>query len=309
MQHEIELAYVGLQSPAPEAVGKYLGETVGLMPAPASAAGTLSYRVDAKAWRLRVHEGDRAGASYLGFEAVDAAAFAATAARLHKAGYALSQGTEAQIAERGVADLLCTQAPWGVQVELVHGLASAATAFQSPAFPDGLVTQGQGFGHVVFLTPTQEAYAQARQFAIDGLGMRLSDTLRLPLGPDATLQVSFLHCNARHHSLAIGCAPMPPDAPNLHHINFEVASVRDVGMAYERALRSATPIANTIGQHANDRMVSFYSFSPDGWQVEVGATGRTVGPHWNEVTEYDRISDWGHQPPQVLTSLLQPAQG
>ena len=86
------------------------------------------------------------------------------------------------------------------------------------------------------------------------------------------------------------------------------AGIRDVGTAYERALRAGTPIANTIGQHANDRMISFYSVSPDGWQVEIGATGRTVDENWKEVVEYDRISDWGHQPLQVLTEMLSSAK-
>ena len=36
-----------------------------------------------------------------------------------------------------------------------------------------------------------------------------------------------------------------------------------------RAVQAGAPIANTLGQHDNDRMVSFYSESPDGWRVEV----------------------------------------
>ena len=83
--------------------------------------------------------------------------------------------------------------------------------------------------------------------------------------------------------------------------------MRDVGTAFERALASGTPIANTIGQHANDRMISFYSVSPDGWQVEIGATGRVVDENWQGGMEYARISDWGHQPPQVLAEMLRPA--
>ena len=308
MQHQLETAYIGLESPQPEAIGKYLSDVVGLMPAPAGADGSLEFRADAKAYRLRVHKGPRAGASYIGFEAVDAAAFAATAARLKAAGFTVTQGSAAQIAERGVADLVSVPAPWGVQVELVYGLANAKTAFHSDAFPSGIVTQDQGFGHFVFLTGTEKAYAEARRFAMEGLGLRLSDTLNMPMGPDMSLRVTFLHCNARHHSLALGFAPMPEGAPPLHHINFEVATVRDVGTAYERALRAGTPIANTIGQHANDRMISFYSISPDGWQIEIGATGRVVDDNWSDQTEYDRISDWGHQPPQVLTEMLQPAK-
>ena len=308
MQHQLEAAYIGLESPQPQAIGQYLTDVVGLMPAVAGEDGARAFRADAKAYRVQVHEGPRMGAAYIGFEAVDAAAFATTVARLRATGFPVTQGSAEQIAARGVADLVSVPAPWGVQVELVHGLAKADTPFHSDAFPNGIVTQDQGFGHFVFLTSTEQAYAEARRFAIEGLGLRQSDTLNMPIGPDVSLRVTFLHCNARHHSLALGCAPMPEGAPSLHHINFEVATVRDVGTAFERALRAGTPIANTMGQHANDRMISFYSVSPDGWQIEIGATGKVVDDNWNGDTEYDRISDWGHQPPQVLAEMLQPVK-
>ena len=76
-----------------------------------------------------------------------------------------------------------------------------------------------------------------------------------------------------------------------------------VGAAFERALRTGTPLANTIGQHANDRIVSFYSVSPGGSRVEIGACGRVDGDDWNDMREYEWISDWEHQPPEVLVQM------
>ena len=137
---------------------------------------------------------------------------------------------------------------------------------------------------------------------MEGLGLKLSDTLRMPMGP-AEMNVSFFHCNARHHTLAIASVPMPEVAKKLHHINFEVRQVAAVGAAYDRALAAGTPIANMIGQHENDGMVSFFSVGPDGWQVEIGATGRQIGDDWNDVREYSRISLWGHHPPAVLAQM------
>ena len=137
---------------------------------------------------------------------------------------------------------------------------------------------------------------------MEGLGLKLSDYLRMPIGP-VELNVSFFHCNARHHSLALALVPAPEVAQKLHHINFEVKQVADVGAAFERALTSGTPLANMLGQHENDGMVSFYSVGPDGWQVEIGATGRQIGDNWNDVREYQRISLWGHQPPAVFAQM------
>ena len=137
---------------------------------------------------------------------------------------------------------------------------------------------------------------------MEGLGLKLSDTLRMPMGP-GEMNVSFFHCNARHHTLAIASVPMPEVAKKLHHINFEVRQVAAVGAAYDRALAAGTPIANMIGQHENDGMVSFYSVGPDGWQVEIGATGWQIGDDWNDVREYGRISLCGHHPPAVLKQM------
>lgn len=299
----LEIAYVGLESPDPAAIARYLGEVVGLMPGQPLPGAASSWRDDHKAYRLWVQEGPRKDAVCVGFEAADAQAWRETVDRLKAQGFVVEEADAARAAQRRVRALARAAAPWGVDVEIVHGLAEADQPFASPHFPRGLVTRGQGFGHAVFAM-SAEVYGEARRFAIDGLGMRLSDWLRMPLGPGAEMHVSFLHCNPRHHSLALACVPGPMPPQLLHHINFEVTSVEDVGQAQERALRTQTPLANALGQHDNDGMVSFYSVGPDGWRVEVGATGRVVGPDWNDVREYDRISRWGHQPPEALTALL-----
>ena len=307
MKHQIEAAYIGIESPDPSRVGRYLESVVGLMPGAPTPGGAVTFRADSKAQRVFVQRGPGHDAVCIGFEAIDAESFDAAARRLRGLGVELTPGSAAEKAERRVADLLGMPSPWGPRVELVLRLEEASTPFESSAFEHGIVTEGQGFGHFVFGVGNDEAYAGSRRFAMEGLGLRLSDTLRMPVG-GGDMHVTFLHCNPRHHSLALARVPLPTGAPALHHINFEVAAVRDVGIAYERALRSGTPIANTIGQHANDRMISFYSMSPDGWQVEIGATGKVVGDDWNGVREYDRISDWGHQPPQVLADLQRAAR-
>lgn len=303
MNPALEIAYVGLESPAPESLSAYLQDVVGLMPGQALPDGARAWRNDHKAHRLWVRPGPRQDAVCIGFEAADAQAWQAAVDRLKGQGHPVAIATDAEAAQRRVRALALTRAPWGVDIELVHGLAEAGTPFASPHFPRGFVTDGQGFGHAVFAM-SADVYEAARRFAIEGLGMRLSDWLRLPLGPGAEMHVSFLHCNPRHHSLALACVPGPMPPQVLHHLNVEVASVEDVGRALERALQNRTPLANTLGQHDNDAMVSFYSISPDGWRMEIGATGRVVGPDWSDVREYDRISRWGHQPPEVLSALL-----
>ena len=69
--YRLELAYVGLESPDPAAMARYLGEVVGLMPGPQRADGGTTWRNDHKAWRLWVQPGPRKDAVCVGFEALD----------------------------------------------------------------------------------------------------------------------------------------------------------------------------------------------------------------------------------------------
>ena len=302
MKLDIESAYIVVESGNPAAVNAYLGDVVGLMPGAATPAGSSTWRDDTKAQREVVANGPSNDATCIGFVATSRESFEATVARLRKLGLEPAAGTDAQNRERRVAEMISVRAPWGVDVEVVLGLESAATPFVSTVFPDGFVTKDQGFGHFVFAVAGKEVYEASRSFALEGLGLKLSDTLRMPMGP-GEMNVSFFRCNARHHTLAIANVPMPEVAQKLHHINFEVRQVAAVGAAYDRALAAGTPIANVIGQHEKDGMVSFYSVGPDGWQVEIGATGRQIGDDWNDVREYSRISLWGHQPPAVLAQM------
>ncbi|MES2361575.1 MAG: VOC family protein [Pseudomonadota bacterium] len=302
MKTDIESAYIVLESSNPAAINTYLGEVVGLMPGQPTPGGASTWRADGKAQRLVLAQGPSNDAACIGFEVASREALDAAVSRLRTLGLEPVPGTAAQNKERRVAEMFRVPAPWGVEVELVLGLENAAAPFASAVYPNGFVTGTQGFGHFVFGVAGADVYEASRKFAMEGLGLKLSDYLRLPMGP-VELNVSFFHCNARHHSLAIAQIPAPEVPQKLHHINFEVKQVADVGAAYERALAAGTPLANMLGQHENDGMVSFYSIGPDGWQVEVGATGRQIGDNWNDVREYNRISIWGHQPPAVFAQM------
>jgi hypothetical protein len=92
-------------------------------------------------------------------------------------------------------------------------------------------------------------------------------------------------------------ARAPFDLPQvLHHIMFETRELDDVGAAFDRAVQTDLPIANSLGRHDNDEMFSFYVVSPAGFQVEVGHGARLVTDDWADDRRYDRISRWGHQP-------------
>jgi 2,3-dihydroxybiphenyl 1,2-dioxygenase len=292
VDHDLELAYLGLEVPDLAALTAFFAEVVGLIPGEPGPAGSTTWRNDDKAHRVFVREGPANDAVCLGVEATRPEAFDATTARLAGAGFEVQVGTEDEARSRRVGRLATVRAPWGVTVEVVHGLGDAATPFSSPLVPGGFLTHGVGFGHVVFATT---AFEESHRFLVDGLGLARTDRLETEIAPGIALEVTFYHCNQRHHSVALAAAPFElPQA--LHHFMVETNERDDVGRAFDRAWAADLELPNGLGRHDNDEMFSFYVESPAGFSVEIGHGARTVTAGWDDDRTYDRISRWGHQP-------------
>jgi 2,3-dihydroxybiphenyl 1,2-dioxygenase len=292
MQHEIELAYIGIEVPEPEALTPFFGDVVGLVPGDATDDGAVTWRNDDKAQRVILQRGAANDAAFLGFEALDEEVFDAIAARLASTGHEVAEGSDADLRARRVKRLVRVSTPWGIPVEVALALEEAVSPFSSPGMPGGFLTNGVGFGHAVFATTT---FDKSHSFLVDGLGLRQSDWLETEIAEGIELEVRFYHCNERHHSVALAKAPF--DMPQrLHHIMFETNERDDVGAAFDRVWATDLLIANALGRHDNDGMFSFYVVSPAGFQVEVGHGARVVSEPWTDNRRYDRISRWGHQP-------------
>jgi catechol 2,3-dioxygenase-like lactoylglutathione lyase family enzyme len=160
----------------------------------------------------------------------------------------------------------------------------------------GFVTGARGMGHVALTTREPEATLRFFQDVFDA---RISDTIDDRLN-GIDLDMTFLRLNARHHTIATAATRgkrMDPIRTRIHHVNLQASSLDDVTQAYRRLRDLGFAIANGIGQHPNDRELSFYVASPSGFEIELG---------WNpiEVTDeaswqpgrYHGISLWGHFP-------------
>ena len=292
MRHPLQLAYLGLEVPDPSSLAPFFGEVIGLIPGDAGPDATETWRNDDKAHRVIVERGPANDAAYVGFDAGDDETFDALVGRLDAAGFPMDEGSDDERAARRVERLARTMAPWGVAVELSTGLEDAAAPYLSPLMPSGFLTNGVGFGHLVFATT---AFDESHAFATEGLGMAQSDWLEMEIAQGIELEVRFYHCNPRHHTLALAKAPF--DLPQkLHHLMVETNSHDDVGVAFDRAWAAGLAIPNGLGRHDNDGMFSFYVTSPAGFMVEVGHGARTITDDWDDNRRYDRISAWGHQP-------------
>ncbi len=289
------LGYVGFEVSDLAAWSAFASGFLGVMPAE-TPGEARRYRIDSHAWRLEAREGARDDLAFAGFEVAGAAELAAVAERLRAQGVAVTEGGADLLRERGVCGLVRCQDPDGLDVEIYYGPTLATDRpFVSPAGVSGFVTGPQGLGHVVLATADIEA---ARAFYRDALGFRLSDYIRMRMGPDMAVDLEFYHCNPRHHTLAL--IPLPGPAPKrLHHFMLQARGLDDVGFALDRAGRGGAPLTQTLGRHSNDEMVSFYARTPSGFEVEFGCGGLEVDDETWRVTRHDRTSSWGHRRPGV----------
>lgn len=243
-------------------------------------------RIDERPFRVAVQPNPTAeGLAFVGWEVPDRAALEIAASELAAAGYSAVAETEEECAERRVRGLIRTIDPGGFELELFHGPIHDHELFVSPTGVSGFQTGTQGMGHIVLGTPN---LADSVRFYTQVLGFRVSDYWKP--GDD---DVVFMRCNPRHHSLALVPAPKPA----LYHFMIEANTLDDVGYTLDRHHDTNSPIAMEIGKHTNDQMVSFYSRSPSGFDVEFGFGGLLVDDATWTVTQITKPSFWGHRPP------------
>ena len=286
------LSYLGLASTDPAPWRAFATDLLGLMPtaAPTKAAaedGSLFFRMDTRSWRLAVHPAQQNGLAYVGWELADRPAFDAAIERARAAGAEVEQPGEVLRAARGVTELARFRDPWGFVHELFTGAPyDFEVPFLSPAGVSGFLTQGVGIGHLMVTVPD---FREAEAFYVDAIGLRVTDRMDMDGGKGA----SFLRASPRHHSLAI--TDVFPE-PGFHHFMIETQQLDDVGRAWDRVQDLGIPVKMSLGQHANDPLVSFYAETPSGFDVELGWKGLIVDEASWTVREFGGSGElWGHR--------------
>ena len=291
-----QLGYMGFEVSDLEAWEKFATTVLGMQIVRRDADGGFALRMDSYQYRLFVTPGDADDVSVFGWQVTDEAALNEIVGRLEGAGVAVTGGTAEDTAQRGVQQLAKFRDTAGNPCELYWGPSKAVEPFSSEVTRSGFIADDMGLGHCVV---TAESQADAHAFYGELLGFNLSDHIRCDL-QGYNVDIEFMHTpgNAsRHHTVAFG----GPQQKRIHHFMIETRSLDDVGLCMDRTLRSGLRLAQTLGRHPNDRMVSFYAHTPSGFQFEFGWGGRIVDDDKWEPTEYDQVSEWGHTPPQFLT--------
>lgn len=283
------LGYIGI-GVSDAAAWKDFAELLGLMPTGDGSDGSRRYRLDDQAWRIALHDDAADDCLYAGFDCGDADRFEAVLARVAAAGIACARDEE-RARLRGVRALAMLCDPDGLEIELYYGpRLMPERPFRSPQPLPGFMTGGNGLGHIVVNAADVEASVA---FYMQVLGLRLSDRILFEAAPGVVIPLIFLHCNERHHSIAV--APKLPGSKRIHHLMLEVPAIDDVGLALDRVTAAGLEISATLGRHSNDRMLSFYVRTPSGFEVEYGCEGIAVRPATWSVADHASISVWGHK--------------
>lgn len=263
----------------------------------------MRFRLDEQECRFLLRRGPAEDVVTVGWHIDDHTTFERIEARVRAHGVPLTQGTAEESALRGVERLLRFRGPKGITQEIYTTPVLSTVPLNMRA--NGFVTGESGMGHVA-LTSTKPA--QIRGYFNNVFDARLTDYIDETIS-GAKLKIRFLRVNERHHSVAVagtrGLA-MDPIRTRVQHLNIQVAGLDDLAKSYERVYELGFDMALAVGQHTNDKELSYYALTPSGFEWEVGWNPVTIDESTWEPTTHQGISDWGHKPAgQTITDTLE----
>jgi 2,3-dihydroxy-p-cumate/2,3-dihydroxybenzoate 3,4-dioxygenase len=190
------------------------------------------------------------GLKRVGFELERAADLDAARAHLAKLGIAARDVPEEERRLLKQAQALRFVVPaCGATFELYTGITYMAAPF-APR-----LAHIERIGHVVVGV---EKLDETLAFLVDKLGFRISDFV------DGFAAFLRCHPNPYHHTLAL----VRSNGNHLHHVNFMVRDIDDVGRAFHRMQESQVEIVFGPGRHQPSESIFLYYLDPDGMTVE-----------------------------------------
>ena len=247
-----KLGYVELNVSDIEKSRRFYQDLVGLEFVGKRSDGAVMFRCDDEESRSVVlHQKQPAGFRSVGWTLEDESQFERLHRRLRDANVAYEELSPAQCNLRQAARATRTVEP--------H--SRATLEFFTPAdVPPGKPfsathTKIQRLGHVVWSAPQE---AESIAFFRDVLNFRESDSI----GEAITFMRPFP--SPFHHGIGVGKGPKRV----LHHLNFMVSEIDDIGKAQNRMKKHDVPIVFGPGRHPASASVFFYFLEPDGMTLE-----------------------------------------
>ena len=283
-----KLAYLGFNVADVSQWRTILFDILGLEQRNDSADGQINLRMDGHHHRLSFVDSDQDSLAYIGWEVDTIDQFQALYNHLQGMGIGVEMASEADKQDRMVLELMKFRGPDNVPFEVCLSPFHDNQPY-TPSCPRfGAFNTGDlGMGHILMCHEDTQA---AVKFYREALGMKISDYIHWDVA-----KATFLHCNPRHHSVAV-CNPcFGTEAGELNHFMLQAEDIDDVGRAYDRVSELDVPLVLTLGKHTNDKMTSFYMVTPAGFAIEYGYGGAEIhdSDAW-DVELYNAPKIWGH---------------
>lgn len=218
------------------------------------AAGTAGdehlFRCTGRHHDVVLHEGPVAGLRRVGWEMESAHDLELVRAHLAVLGLAPVDVPDTERAALGLdAAFRVVEPHTGATFEYFHAMHDAAAAYVPT------VARIARLGHVVLQT---DSHAATERFFLDALNFRASDRIEGA--------VTFLRCfpNPLHHSFGLSNGA----SRRLHHVNFMVSDIDDIGRAFHRMQKHGVRIVFGPGRHPPSESIFLYFLDPDGMTVE-----------------------------------------
>jgi len=289
MANVSRLGYVGIGISDTKAWKDLATHILGMQVVSGDDASTFHLRMDEYHHRLEMHSNGSDDLEFVGWEVPDTASLQHIARQLEDGGVKVTAGTPDDADDRRVVDLIKCIDPSGIPTEVFCGHPVNPQPFHPTRSMSGFKTGDMGLGHILVYARSLD---ESVRFYRDLLGFRISDFTQVST-PGGKIRLAFLHCNPRHHSIALLESPRAPK--RINHILFECNSLNDVGTGRDLCFSKGVPVVIDLGCHMNDHMVSFYMANPSNFALEYGWGGRTIDDASWQTESYTAVdSIWGH---------------
>ncbi|MFE7624726.1 VOC family protein [Streptomyces sp. NPDC057509] len=253
----------------------------------------MRFRLDAHECRFLIRRGPTEDVVAIGWHIDDHTSFENIEARIRAHGVPVVRGSDEEAALRGVERLLSFPGPKGIVQEIYTTPVISPEPLRMLA--SGWVTGDAGMGHVAI---TSAKPTLMRGYYNTVFDARLTDYIDETIS-GVKLKIRFLRVNERHHSIAIAAVrglPIDPIRTRVQHLNIQADSLDDLARSYERVHELGFDMALSVGQHTNDKELSYYARTPSGFEWEVGWNPLVIEESTWVPTTHQGISIWGHKP-------------
>ncbi|PUB27603.1 2,3-dihydroxybiphenyl 1,2-dioxygenase [Promicromonospora sp. AC04] len=268
---------------------------------------TMRFRMDDRECRFLLRRGPAEDLVGAGWQVDDHETFDEILSRVADRSVPVTEGTAEECALRGVERLWRFPGPKGISTEIFT--RARTTAAPLKMLNSAFVTGAAGMGHLAITTKRPD---ELRSYYNTVFDARITDFIDENIS-GLTLKIRFLRVNERHHSIAVANVNgvrIDPIRTSIQHMNIQIETLDDLLASFERVTDLGFAMAWSVGQHTNDRELSYYSVTPSGFELEVGWNPVVITPElestWDPST-YQGISIWGHKPvgETVVTKMAQ----